>query len=72
MNEKNLASAAVARRIGLVRMGEILYLGSEDKIPVYGVPGLNINGGKPFTLAQKANVFGCGPPLRRTLQLMFG
>ena len=72
LNEKNLKSAAVARKVGLVRMGEILFVGSEEKVPVYGIPDLDINNGKPFTPDRRINVFGCGEPLKRTIMLLYG
>jgi hypothetical protein len=74
LNEKNLASAAVARRVGLVRMGEVLYLRSEEKVPVYGLPGSVMNEGKRFEADPdfRINVFGYGEPAKRTMLLIFG
>lgn len=72
LNEKNAKSAVIARKVGLVPMGNIRYVGSKENVVVYGVPGLNINRGKPFTPDLRVNVFGWGEPLKRTLRLLYG
>jgi RimJ/RimL family protein N-acetyltransferase len=69
LNEKNMASRSVALKIGMIRMGEVLFEGSEEPIPIYAIPGL---GTPQFTTATTMNVFGYGEAGRRTVKLLWG
>ena len=74
LNLENKAPMGVARRLGLVDLGDVRPDGLPDgKYPVYGTPNLLIDGEKPFTKEKNAfYAFGSGEAGKRTTELIFG
>ena len=67
--EKNQPSVRVAKKIGLVPMG-VFDVSPGGLHPVYGVEGIGINGGQPFSEKQKVNIWGPGDRGRRVQELI--
>ena len=74
LNLENKASAGVARRLGLVDLGDVNLQGAgEGKFPVYGTASLLVEGEKPFSRDKNTLYrFGWGEAGRRTVELIFG
>ena len=69
-NTKNVRSMGVARRLGLVRSGEVSICNSEGRTtPVFVIPGLGM---EVFTPDLEINIYGHGEAGKRTLNLLAG